>query len=176
MDILKGLKECWVNTFYNIKSDDVGDPHTPLYSEDEMKHDYEHYVYNPPKVLETIEGSYKDWEKFMLKYPRLVLVLGARRCMPKGTLIRTPKGLEKIEEVNQVLSYNLNKNKVETKNAIVYPSGKKQVVRIKTSKGIIECSPNHKWIIIRNKEIIETETKDLYTTDYLLLVNDVFQK
>ncbi len=88
----------------------------------------------------------------------------------KGTLVRTPNGKKPIEKVKEVLSYNLHTNKIETKKAIIHNSGLKQVVRLHTTKGILECSPEHKWIAIRNKKIQEIKAKDLNITDYLLLV------
>lgn len=38
------------------------------------------YVYQKPQILETIKGSYDEWEKELLKEPKLVTVLGKRRC------------------------------------------------------------------------------------------------
>lgn len=90
-------------------------------------------------------------------------------CMPLGTLIKTPKGLKKIEETKEVLSYNFKKKKIETKKAIVHNVGKKQLVKVHTSKGILKCSPEHKWFVLRDKKIDILMTKDLKISDNLLL-------
>jgi len=37
------------------------------------------YCYQKPLLLETIKGDYDEWEKFMLKHPRLVTYIGGRR-------------------------------------------------------------------------------------------------
>lgn len=113
--------------------------------------------------------------KEIFKEQANVLMLGKKRCMPVGTLIRTPNGIKKIEDVKEVLSYNFKENKVEPKKAKVHSTGKKQIVKIHTSKGTFICSPEHKWIVIRNKSIKTIETKDLKVTDYLLSVEEDYQ-
>ncbi len=50
-----------------------------LDKEGKIKREYFNYKYREPKVLETIEGSFSSWWKFMMKYPRLVTYLGGRR-------------------------------------------------------------------------------------------------
>lgn len=110
----------------------------------------------------------RKWVGKTIKESKVYIVVGARGCLPKGTLIKTPDGKIPIEKVKNVLSYNLNKNIVETKKVKVFNSGLKQVIRLHTKKGIIECSPEHKWIIVRNREIVTILTKDLRITDLLL--------
>jgi len=95
---------------------------------------------------------------------------GKTYCMPKGTLVKTPNGLTPIEKANKVLSYNFKKKRVEIKNSIITNSGLKEVVKIHTSKGIIKCSPEHKWFVLRlgKREIVKT--KDLRTSDHLISI------
>lgn len=95
---------------------------------------------------------------------------GKTYCMPKGTLIKTPNGIKPIEDVEEVLSYNFKKKKIEPKKAIIIPSGKKRVFYIYTKKGIMKCSPEHRWFVIRDNKRQIIETKDLKTSDYLLYI------
>jgi len=95
---------------------------------------------------------------------------GKTYCMPKGTLIKTPNGLKPIEKIKEVLSYNFNKKKIESKKAQLSYAGKKQLCIIHTKKGWLKCSPEHKWFIIRDNKRQIIKTKDLNTSDYLLYV------
>jgi len=107
---------------------------------------------------------------------QVIVVLGNTGCLPKGTMIKTIKGdipIEKIEK--EVLTYNLKKRNIESKRAVLYNSGLKQIVKLYTEAGLIRCSPEHKWVVIREKNLIEEiQTKDLKTTDMLLLVKGGF--
>ena len=72
----------WIYNWFGIgKSDEETEDEEfeRLVKEGKIKREYFNYKYREPKVLETIEGSYKDWWAFMMKYPRLVMYLGARR-------------------------------------------------------------------------------------------------
>ena len=97
-----------------------------------------------------------------------LLIAGLSGCMPKGTLVKVPEGYKPIEECKNVLSYNFDKKTIENKKCIVHPSGKKKVVKIKTSEGVMVCSPEHKWFVKRNGKRIVVQTKDLLKTDKLL--------
>ena len=99
-----------------------------------------------------------------------VLALGATRCLPKGTLVKTIDGFKSIESCDKVLSYNFNKNIIEEKQCIVNDSGLKDVFEIHLPKKVIKCSANHKWFVKRNNNIIEVETKDILLTDKLLRI------
>lgn len=94
-----------------------------------------------------------------------ILLLGMTRCLPIGTKIRTENGLVKIEDVDKVLSYNFEKKRIEEKQAIVHNRNFQKLVKITTPKGIIKCSPNHKWYVRRDNQIKIIETKDLLLTD-----------
>jgi len=102
--------------------------------------------------------------------PKILAIIGDANCMPKGTLVKTPTGLKKIEEIETVLSYNFKKAKIEQKKAKIHLVGKKKVVLIKTKEGILKCSSDHKWFVCRNGEIIVLPTKDLNTSDVLLKI------
>ena len=99
-----------------------------------------------------------------------ILVLGATRCMPLGTLVRTKDGVVKIEDAKRVLSYNFKSKKVEEKECVVSFSGKKKIFIIKTKYGDIRCSPNHKLYVKRNGKIEEVEAQNIKKTDKLLRV------
>ena len=121
-------------------------------------------------LKEDSEVVVNKWIKESIIKSKIYATIGKRDCMPKGTLVKTPNGKIPIEKVKDVFSYNLSSNKIETKKAKVFNSGLKQVVRLHTKKGIIECSPEHKWIVVRDKQIVTIKTKDLNIRDYLLVV------
>lgn len=99
-----------------------------------------------------------------------MLILGLTRCMPLGTLVKTKNGLEKIEDVKEVASYNFEKNKIEYKKCVVHNKSIQKIVRIKTSVGEVVCSHNHKMYAKRNGDIMLIEAKDFRKTDKLLKV------
>jgi HNH endonuclease len=107
---------------------------------------------------------------FWLEYEDAIrfIVVGMAGCLPKGTLVRTKKGFEKIENVNEVISKNFKTGHTENKEAMPIYSGKKKIVKIKTKYGEIQCSPEHKWIVKRDGKICEIATTELKTTDKLL--------
>ncbi len=82
-------------------------------------------------------------------------------CLPKGTLVQTPCGLQKIEDVDKVLSVNKNFNLIE-KKANVIKTGVKKVFKINND---IECSKEHKWFVYRNGKTLVIQTKDLKIGD-----------
>ena len=127
-----------------------------------------HYNKNHLQIGRKLDGSvyYID-----LTEACRILLLGATRCMPLGTLVKTKYGFKKIQDCNEVLSYNFKNKKVENKKCLVHNSGKQRVWLIKTKFGEIKCSKNHKWLISRNGLILEVETENLYKTDKLLRVN-----
>jgi len=102
-------------------------------------------------------------------YPYL-FINAMKGCLPKGTLIKTPNGDKAIEEIKEVLSYNFNTKKIEPSKAILTNVGLKKVIKIHLKDKIIECSPEHRWFV-KNKNGIELkETKDLNTSDNLILI------
>jgi hypothetical protein len=101
---------------------------------------------------------------------RAVGLVGNRNCFPLGTLVETPEGLKRIEKVQKVVSYNFKEKIKEIKPAEVIFSGKKEIVEIRTSKGIIKCSPNHLWFVKRNKKIIVIKTSEIKLSDKLIKI------
>jgi len=99
---------------------------------------------------------------------KIVGLVGEKNCLPKNTLVQTPNGLKKIQNVKKVYSYNFKKNKIEIKKAKRFNTGNKNIFIIKTKIGKIRCSPEHKWFIKRNGKITICPTKHLKSTDVLL--------
>lgn len=70
-------------------------------------------------------------------------------CFVVGTLIHTPSGLRKIEDLkvnDKVLSYNARTSKIEP--AVVLRTWKSQradLVKLGTAKGSVICSQNHRF-------------------------------
>lgn len=127
--------------------------------------------------IERDIGGIKDTQLLAYHYTttnklmKNVLLLGDTGCMPGDTLVKTPEGNKPIKLVDEVLTYNLFKKCVESKLAIVHNSGKKRLVKLHTSQGIINCSPEHRWLVYRKGSIIEVMTKDIQSTDMLVEVN-----
>lgn len=88
-------------------------------------------------------------------------------CMPKGTLILTPKGYKPIEEVNEVISLDEHFKPVTVKSKLVY-TGRKIIWKINNS---ISCSAEHKWFVYRDGTTKVIQTKDLNRGDVLYRLN-----
>ena len=115
-----------------------------------------------------------NWE--LLSESRAIVLVGSPRCMPKGTLIKTKIGTIPIEKVKKCYSYNFQNGDIEEEIPLIHKTGKQQLVKIHTNKGVLGCSLNHTWIVMRDSKIQEIMTKDLKETDNLLLVtNEVNQ-
>lgn len=97
---------------------------------------------------------------------------GDKSCFPKGTLIQTPVGLQPIEEVNKVLSYDFKNKKIVESDCVNINTGQQEIYKIYTEKGIVECSGNHLWYVLENGELITKKTKDLNITDILIDIED----
>lgn len=97
-----------------------------------------------------------------------ILFIGETGCMPKTTTVKTKEGDMPIDKVSKVLTYNLKKKVVEEKDAIIHKSGKKELWKLHTKKGVIECSPEHKWLVYRKGSIIKVMTKEIVEDDLLV--------
>lgn len=97
-----------------------------------------------------------------------ILLAGSPGCMPATEEVWTPDGYKSIKEVHAVYSLDTDGNIVEAISFPVY-TGKKNIVKIETTQGDIQCSNDHLWFVIRNDNIRLIETKDLNTRDLLLL-------
>ncbi|MCD4760027.1 hypothetical protein K8R33_04005 [archaeon] len=105
------------------------------------------------------------------RHKNLSLIFITQNCMPLKTEIITEEGVKKFKGLktgDKVLSYNLNKNKLEFKKIYVSSAKKKQLIKIETEDGkIIECSPDHKLLIKKGKKIVKKKAKDLVMEDSL---------
>jgi len=95
-------------------------------------------------------------------------------CLPFYTEVITNNGIKTIDKVDshedKIASWNFNENKMEYKTFKKINTGIKTIMKINTSAGILECSPEHQWIIKSPKGGIEKkQTKDLSTDDALLM-------
>ena len=100
-------------------------------------------------------------------------LLKGSTCLPFYTKVMTNNGCKLIKDLkpdtDKVASWNFSKHIMEYKNFEKYATGMKQVVRIKTTEGIVESSPEHKWIVKdKNGKIREKKAKDLNIKDVLL--------
>ena len=98
------------------------------------------------------------------------LMLGEPGCLVKGTKILTPIGFVNIEDVEEVVSFDINK-----KQFIIKPCQKlftkKEVIEITLSDDtIIECSEEHKWFL---EDFQEHLTTDLNISSILYNQNDI---
>lgn len=102
----------------------------------------------------------------------VVKLLQGLNCLPYYTTVMTIGGVKQIKELTsgeEIASWNFKQDKLEYKKLKVWNAGLKQVVKIRTENGqVLECSPNHKWIVKSNGKIIEKQAKDLNNSDVLL--------
>ncbi|MEK6913216.1 MAG: ATP-binding protein [Nanoarchaeota archaeon] len=87
-------------------------------------------------------------------------------CLPRGTLIQTPIGLEKIENVKEIISVDKN-FKLVNKKVKVIEAGIKKIFRINNE---INSSGEHKWFVYRNGITKVIQTKNLKVGDVLYRV------
>lgn len=96
----------------------------------------------------------------------MIVVSGnIRRCLPKGSLVHTSKGLVPIEKIkinDKVLTptgyHNVNN---------VFEQGFQRVVTIKTEQGEFECTPNHRMAVIKGDTYEYREVSTLKIGDQL---------
>ncbi len=92
-------------------------------------------------------------------------------CIPENMKILTPSGFIDIKELKQndeVISWNFKKKNVEISKSIKSDPLFKSVIRIHTTKGVIESSPNHRWFTKNGLK----QAKDLNTKDSIILIDD----
>lgn len=106
------------------------------------------------------------------RHKNLTLIIITQNCMPAATKILTENGVKELKDINdgiKVFSYNLNKNKIELKKARISDEGKAKVITIETADGdIIECSPNHRFLVREGDKIVEKPARELREDDDLL--------
>lgn len=71
-----------------------------LVKEGKIKREYFNYKYREPKVLETIEGSFKKWWAFMMKYPRLITIIAGRRMGKSAGSFNIAENLAKKKRIH----------------------------------------------------------------------------
>jgi len=91
------------------------------------------------------------------------------KCFSKGTKIYTEKGYKNIEDITLKDKVQDVDNKFSYLETISKQKYKGELYKITTSNGYTaECTPNHKWPIFENNELILKEAKNLTTSDKLL--------
>jgi DNA polymerase-3 subunit alpha len=97
------------------------------------------------------------WERFM----------GRHRCLDPATLVKMADGNDKpIKDVNvgdDVISGNNRRQKIKSKIITKH----KRIMKLTIGGQIITCSPNHKWIVLRDGSEIEVLACEIRTTDLI---------
>ncbi len=125
--------------------------------------------YTANKLIIGLENKNKTFSLNMEESIRGTL-LGNPGCLEKGTLIKTSKGLEKIENINEVLSFNFENNKIERDIAKTRYVGKKQIYQIETEKSVINCSGDHRWFVKTANGIELKLTKNIDVNNDKLII------
>ena len=102
--------------------------------------------------------------------------LGRHRCMQGDTLVITEHGdipIKDLDEGTKVLTSSGVFEKVVDKEDDTNHSFK---ATIKTSRQNFTCSPNHRWLVRRNGEVIEVLTTDIVKGDKLLFLKNEDKK
>lgn len=112
------------------------------------------------KCFEYQEDCLKKFHKY-----RNNIVLKSRQCLPKGTLVDTPNGKIKIENLkqdNEVYSYNFETNTVEIDNVFnSWRSGQRQCVKIYLKNSLqIEVGENHPFYVVNKGWVAAKSLKE----------------
>ena len=87
----------------------------------------------------------------------------------------TPSGLralQDLEDIDQVYSFNIEKNYVEIDTATKILSGKKDLVEIETELGIVRCSPDHVFFISNEGKVTTKKASELTKEDNLIKIDE----
>jgi len=95
-------------------------------------------------------------------------------CLPEGTKIITPNGLENIEDVDVVHSVDENFNIIDKKVNVI-KTGKKKIWEINTVYKSLYSSKDHKWIVYRDRMTMVIQTKDIKIGDIIYGINNEMQ-
>jgi hypothetical protein len=107
------------------------------------------------------------YELFYNTKHRVQTWLLARRCLAEGTLIKTPKGLVKIEDIqigDEVFGYNSDGAISISKVLETFDNGIKEVWDLTSGKRVLEtCTKDHAWLTVNSYDAnyIERQTKDI---------------
>ena len=97
------------------------------------------------------------WERFM----------GRHRCLDPLTLVKMSDGTSKpVGNVNVgdvVVSGNNRPQKIKSK----FVTKHRKVMRLTIGKQTITCSPNHRWIVLRDGLEIEVLASEIQPTDLI---------
>ena len=97
---------------------------------------------------------------------------GVRRCLPKGSLVHTDKGLIPIEEI-KVADKVMTSDGYHEVTDWVY-QGKQELLTIETQMGEFKCTPKHKIAVMNNVGKYEwVYAKDLKENDRMVFVNNI---
>lgn len=88
-------------------------------------------------------------------------------CLKKGTKVLTPSGYKPIEKVKKVLCVDYEGNLIK-EEAKVFNSGFLETYKINEE---IECSEDHMWFVVRGGRYRFLPTKDLNSSDVLLMID-----
>ena len=100
--------------------------------------------------------------------------LGRHRCLDELTNVMTENGPIAIKDIkigDTVMTHTGQFKKVTNRSNTIHD----KAIRVKFNGKTITCSPNHKWIIMRNGETVEVLACLLKMGDKLLMTNDLTQ-
>lgn len=107
------------------------------------------------------------YELFHKNSSKLQTWLLARRCLAEGTLIKTPRGLIKIEDLNvgdEVFGYNKDGSISISKIKETFNNGIKEVWDLTSGTRVLEtCTKDHTWLTINEYDckLVERQVKDI---------------
>ena len=83
---------------------------------------------------------------------KMYVITGGSPCFPNGTLVYTPKGATKIENIETgvvIWSLNLLTNRLEQQRVtkVIRSIGNQTIIRITTKHGVVECTPTHSFMV-----------------------------
>ena len=126
--------------------------------------------------LRLFEFLYQHKDGYVLFFDDTTEIVHSKEavCLPFYTKIITSKGIKEISDLlgdEYLPSYNFRLKKIELKPFKSKHVGLKPVIRIHTKKGIIECSPEHRWFVKKNDLIELKRAKDLNDDDHIIYID-----
>ena len=94
--------------------------------------------------------------------------MNPHRCLHPSTLVKTPHGAKKINElgVGDVIVGGSGRNR---KISEKFQSFSNTTYKFHVGNNVIECSPNHLWVVKRDGIEIEVEAREILLTDEMLV-------
>jgi DNA polymerase-3 subunit alpha len=93
--------------------------------------------------------------------------LNPERCLHPDMLVKTKNEVKKIKDINigdKILTLDGLYRKVKNKEI----NKTKKTLRIKYKDGYVECTPNHKFMIFRDKKFIEVKASEINVKDNII--------